>query len=172
MQPHQYALGAGILWLVTLTILPFLIATARRRAYAEGFEAGKGHRDQTLNLQLKEAMQAQDELRSEFQRTQQTTTLLLNARQASITSLKASIGELEARIMSYTGLAVTRADYENLVSATSTMRLAQRTLKALKSSAQADRAEEHAEALDELAKRIHAQLRDTPASCSTAGAAA
>jgi len=172
MQPHQYALGAGILWLATLTILPFLIATARRRAYALGFEAGKTFHDQILNLQLKDAKQAQDDLRAELQRTQEICTLQLDARQASITALKASMSELEARIMSYTGLAVTKSDYERLISASSTMRLAQRTLKALKSLPQADRAAAHADALDELAKRIHAQLRSTPASAATVGAAA
>ncbi|MBV4500765.1 hypothetical protein [Pseudomonas shirazensis] len=65
MQPHQYALAAGVIWLVTLTILPFLIATARRRAYALGFEAGKVYSDQTLNLQLKEARQSLELLRAD-----------------------------------------------------------------------------------------------------------
>lgn len=172
MQPHQYALAAGIGWMVTLIILPFLIAKARRLAYARGFEDGKAFHDQTLSLQLKEAQQAQDDLRTELQRIQQTCDLQLAARQAKIAALKADIGELEARIMSYTGLAVTKADYEHLVSASTTMRLAQRTFKALKTEENAVRAGTQADIIDGLAKRIHAQLRSTPATAATAGAAA
>lgn len=172
MQPHQYALAAGIGWMVTLIILPFLIAKARRLAYARGFEAGKTSHDQTLSLQLKEAKQTLDDLRTELLRTQQTVNVQLAARQASIAALKATISELEARIMAYTGLAVTKADYDKMVSASSTMRLAQRTFKALKSEAEAARAGAQADVIDDLAKRIHAQLRSTPASASTAGAAA
>lgn len=165
MQPHQYALAAGIGWMVTLIILPFLIAKARRLAYARGFEAGKTFHDQTLSLQLKEAKQTLDDLRAELLRTQQTGNVQLAA-------LKATISELEARIMAYTGLAVTKADYDELVSASSTMRLAQRTFKALKTEAEATRAGAQADVIDELAKRIHAQLRSTPASATTTGAAA
>lgn len=172
MQPHQYALAAGIGWMITLIILPFLIAKARRLAYARGFEAGKTFHDQTLSLQLKEAIQTLDDLRSELLRTQQTGNVQLAARQANIAALKASISELEARIMSYTGLPVTKADYDNLVSASSTMRLAQRTFKALKTEAEAARAGAHADVIDGLAKRIHAQLRSTPASAANEGAAA
>jgi septal ring factor EnvC (AmiA/AmiB activator) len=172
MQPYQYALAAGIGWMITLIILPFLIAKARRHAYARGFEAGKAFHDQTLSQQLKEAKQALNDVRAELQRTQQTCNVQLAARQASIAALKENISELEARIMSYTGLAVTKADYEKLVSASATMRLAQRTFNALKSGAEATRAGAQADAIDELAKRIHAQLRSTPASTAPAGAAA
>lgn len=171
MQPQQYALAAGIAWMVTLIILPFLIAKARRIAYARGFDEGKAFHDQSLTLQLREAKQALDELRTELQRTQQTCNVQLAARQASIAALKASISELEARIMAYTGLAVTKADYEKLVSASSTMRLAQRTFKALRTEAEATRAGVQADVIDDLAKRIHAQLRSTP-SAATAEAAA
>lgn len=172
MQPHQYALAAGIGWMITLIILPFLIAKARRLAYARGFDAGKTFHDQTLTLQLKEAKQSLDDLRAELLRTQQTGNVQLAARQASIAALKASISELEARIMAYTGLAVTKADYDKLVSASSTMRLAQRTFKALKTETEAARAGAQADVIDDLAKRIHAQLRSTPANGANAGAAA
>ena len=171
MQPHQYALAAGILWLATLTVLPFLIASARRRAYAQGFEAGKTFHDQTLTLQIREARQQQESLRGELLRTQQDHTNQLAARQATVSALTARATELEARIMSYTGLAVTTADYEKLLSASSTMRLAHRTFKALKVEPEAARAGTHADVMDELAKRIHAQLRSTP-SAATAEAAA
>lgn len=172
MQPHQYALAAGIAWMITLIILPFLIAKARRLAYARGFEAGKTFHDQTLSLQLKEAKQALDDLRAELLRTQQTGNVELAARRASITALKERISELEARIMSYTGFAVTKADYEKLVSASSTMRLAQRTFKALRTEAEAARAGSQADVIDDLAKRIHSQLRSTPGNGAKAGAAA
>lgn len=171
MQPHQYALAAGIGWIITLIILPFLIAKARRLAYARGFYEGKAFHDQSLTLQLREAKQAQDDLRTELQRAQQTCELQLAARQAKIVALQASISELEARIMSYTGLAVTKADYDKLVSASSTMRLAQRTFKALKTEAEAARAGTHADVIDELAKRIHVQLRSAPSAKATGAAA-
>ncbi|UVL65745.1 hypothetical protein [Pseudomonas sp. B21-031] len=158
--------------MVTLIILPFLIAKARRLAYARGFEAGKTFHDQTLSLQLKEAKQALDDQRAELLRTQQTGNVQLAAREASIAALKASISELEARIMSYTGLPVTKADYEKLINASSTMRLAQRTFQALKSQPEADRAAAQADSIDELAKRMHAQLRSTPDGTSTGEAAA
>lgn len=170
MQPHQYALAAGIAWMITLIILPFLIAKARRLAYARGFEAGKTFHDQTLSLQLKEAKQALDDLRAELLRTQQTGNVELAARRANITALKASISELEARIMSYTGLQVTRADYDRLVCASSTMRLAQRTFNALKTEAEATRAGIQADIIDDLATRIHVQLRSIP-NAASAGAA-
>jgi len=80
MQPHQYALAAGVIWLVTLTILPFLIATARRRAYALGFEAGKGHSDQALNLQLKEARQSLEFLRADHAHLAKHAKKLVDAR--------------------------------------------------------------------------------------------
>ncbi|MDH0133506.1 hypothetical protein N7381_09635 [Pseudomonas asiatica] len=172
MQPHQYALAAGIGWMVTLIILPFLIAKARRLAYARGFDEGKAFHDQSLNLQLREAKLDLEELRAELQRTQQTCELQLAARQAKIIALQASMSELGVRIMANTGLEVTKADYDKLVSASSTMRLAQRTFKALRTEAEATRAGAQADVIDELAKRIHAQLRSAPANAANAGAAA
>ncbi|MFF7108138.1 hypothetical protein [Pseudomonas sichuanensis] len=172
MQPHQYALAAGILWLLTLIVLPCLFAKARCRAYERGFADGKLAHQHTLKLQLQEARRDQEVLRAELEDTQRNCAQQLDARKARIAALKACIAELEARIMSYTGLAVTRADHDKLVVAADTLRLAQRTLTALKSEPQAARAGAQAEAIDDLAKRVHAQLRATPASAATAGAAA
>jgi len=164
MQPHQYALAAGIGWMITLIILPFLIAKARRLAYARGFEAGKTFHDQTLSLQLKEAIQALDDLRAELLRTQQTGNAQLAARQASIAALKANVSELEARIMSYTGLAVTKTDYQALISATETLETAGRTWKQLKGAeAWVARTEHQGRSLRELALRVRNELRDEPA---------
>lgn len=172
MQPHQYALAAGIGWMITLIILPFMIAKARQRAYALGFEAGKTCIDQTLKLQLKDAQKVQEELRTELQSTRQDCSQRLEARQNSITALRVMIAELYDRIPAHEGLAVTKSDYTQLVTAAATMRLAQRTFKALKSQPEAERAAAQADAIDELAVRIHAQLRSTPANGANAGAAA
>ncbi|WP_412460202.1 hypothetical protein ACK2SD_15110 [Pseudomonas sp. SC11] len=169
MQLHHYVLAISIGWMVTLIILPFLIAKTRRFAYNRGFEAGKAFHDQTLALQLQEAKQARDDLRTELQRTRQACEQQLAARQANITALKTSISELEARIMSYTGLAVTKADYDLLTATAETLGLTERTLSALKAGQQASKARNQIEHLTRLAKRMHAHLRETP---SSAGAAA
>lgn len=162
MQPHQYALAAGIGWIVTLIILPFLIAKARQRAFALGFEAGKACNDQTLKLQLKDAQKAQEELRTELQRTRQDCSQQLEARENSITALRVMIAHQKDRLLGHVGLVVTKSDHTQLVTASATMRLAQRTFQALKSQPEADRAAAQADSIDELAKRIHAQLRSTP----------
>lgn len=172
MQPHQYALAAGIGWMVTLIILPFLIAKARQSAYSLGFEAGKACNDQTLKLQLMDAQKAQEELRTELQRTRQDCSQQLEARQNSITALRVMIADLNDQILAHVGLAVTKSDYTQLVTAAATMRLAQRTFIALRSQPEADRAAAQADSIDELAKRIHAQLRSTPDSTVNGEAAA
>jgi len=171
MQPHHYALAAGIGWMVTLIILPFLIAKARQRAYALGFEAGKACNDQALHLQLKDAQQAQEDLRTELQRTRQDCSQQLEARENSITALRVKITGLKDRLLAH-GLVVTKSDHTQLVTASATMRLAQRTFQALKSQPEADRAAAQADSIDELAKRIHAQLRSTPDGTANGEAAA
>lgn len=165
MQPHQQVLAMGILWLITLLILPFLFAKARHRAFNRGLDAGKQRLKADLKLQIKGLQDDLDEARVQTEADQRKHHL-------AIAHLKGSIRELEARIMSYTGLAVTRADYEQLRTAADTLRLAQRTLTALKSEPHAGQAGRDSKALGDLAKRIHAQLRTTPASAATAGAAA
>lgn len=172
MHPHQYALAAGILWLVTLIVLPCLFAKARYRAYERGHADGKLSHQHTLKLQLQEAKRAQELLRAELQDAQRNCAQQLDARTASIAALKSHIADLEARIMSYTGLPVTKADHDQLLAAAETMRLAQRTLAALKSEPHATQAGRQAEAIDDLAKRIRVQLRTTPASAANVGAAA
>ncbi|WP_409295007.1 hypothetical protein [Pseudomonas sp. KCJK8670] len=79
----------------------------------------------------------------------------------TVANLKHTITELEERIMSYTGLAVTRADYEQILAAAETLRLTERTLTAMKATTQGVRAGQQASHLDDLAKRVHAQLRAT-----------
>lgn len=90
----------------------------------------------------------------------------------SVANLKRTIAELEARIMSYTGMPVTRPDYDLLNKVAETLRLTQRTMKALKSDQVAKQSSEQANGVEAIAKRVHAQLRTTPATASTAEAAA
>jgi hypothetical protein len=165
MQPHQLVLAIGILWLATLTILPFLFAKARHRAFNRGLEVGKQSLKADLKLRIKGLQDDLDEAKVQAEADQRK-------HYTAIAHLKGSIRELEARIMSYTGLAVTRADYELLISAMETLSLTERTLNAMKATQQASRAKQQAAALDGLAKRIHTQLRETPASAASAEVAA
>lgn len=83
----------------------------------------------------------------------------------SVANLKRTITELEERIMSYTGLAVTKSDYALLMETSRTLRVAEQTMKALKSEV-ANQAAEQAAGLQAIAKRVHAQLRSTPATAA------
>lgn len=191
MQPYQYALAAGVALLITLTASPWLFAVAKRRAFDLGKEIGLNTRDATHAQQIRTLKGELEDIaihREAEQRKHHTTNASLKLenlklqeliteknsqlREATdaqaksdqtIANLKLTITELEERIMSYTGLAVTRADYDLVLKATDTLQLSQRTLKALKSQSQADIAGAQAEALSGLAKRIHAQLRSTAA---------
>ncbi|TRO33892.1 hypothetical protein EQ845_16725 [Pseudomonas putida] len=173
MQPHQYAIGAGIIWLATLTVLPYLFATARRRAFDNGVKTGKVMQDHIIKLQLKEAMQALQDTRAELQLTQRACTQQLDARQADINTLKTTITELEARIMSYTGMPVTRPDYDLLISTVETLRLTEKTWKAAPGTEPwRNRATQQMQDIQALAMRVHSQLRNTPGSTAIAGEAA
>lgn len=90
----------------------------------------------------------------------------------TIANLKRAIDGLEDRIMSYTGLAVTKADYELLLNVIDTLNLTERTLTAMKATQQAARAGLQVTRLGDLAKRMHLELRERPASAVNAGAAA
>lgn len=83
----------------------------------------------------------------------------------SVANLKRTIAELEERIMSYTGLTVTKSDYSLLIETSRTLRVAEQTMKALKSQV-ANQAAEQAAGLQAIAKRVHAQLRNTPATAT------
>ncbi|MEH6412666.1 hypothetical protein [Pseudomonas sp. CGJS7] len=165
MQPHQQVLAIGIIWLTTLAILPFLFAKARQRAFKRGLDTGKQTLKAELKLRIKSLQDDLDEARIQAETGQRK-------HQSAIANLKDNIRELEARIMSYTGLAVTRADFELVISAIETLNLTERTLIAMKATQQASRAGLQATGLGNLAKRIHVQLRETPASAASAGTAA
>ncbi|MDH1508498.1 hypothetical protein N5I28_01840 [Pseudomonas mosselii] len=165
MQPYQQVLAVGILWLVTLIVASYLFSKARSRAFKRGVEIGKEHHRADLKLQLKSLREELDEARVQTEADQRKHHL-------AMASLKQTITELEERIMSYTGMTVTRADYDKLIGTAETLRLAQRTLSALTAAPQAARAAEQATAVEHLAKRVHSHLRATPAANTTTGAAA
>lgn len=170
MHPHQYALAAGTLWLATLIVLPYLFAKARIRAYKEGFADGKLAHQQTLKLQLQEAKRVRESLRVELEDAQRNCAQQLDARTASITALKAHIADLEARIMSYTAMPVTRADYDLMINAAETLALAEKTWKVAKGTEPwRNRALQQRQDIHALAVRVHHQLRSTPATTATAG---
>ena len=164
MHSHQQVLAMAIVWLISLIALTIIIPRVRHRAFTRGLDTGRQQQRADLKLQIKSLQDDLDEARIQSEAGQRKHHL-------AVANLKSSIAELEARIMSYTGLPVTKADYERLLSASATMRLAQRTFQALKTEAEAKRAGIQADVIDDLAKRIHAQLRSTP-SAATAGAAA
>lgn len=62
MQPHQYALAAGIALLFTLATLPFLFALARRRAFSRGKAIGLEIRDITHAQQVRTLNDELDDL--------------------------------------------------------------------------------------------------------------
>ncbi|UPK85316.1 hypothetical protein [Pseudomonas sp. A2] len=165
MQPHQQVLALGIIFLVTLAILPFLFAKARHRAFNRGLDIGKQRLQADLKLQIQSLQVDLDEARVQAEASQRKHHM-------AVAHLKGNVRELEARIMSYTGLAVSRADYELLISALETLSLTERTLTAMKATQQASRARLQAAGLDVLAKRIHTHLRETPARAANAEEAA
>ncbi|MCE1017258.1 hypothetical protein LU646_05205 [Pseudomonas alloputida] len=161
MQTAHYILASSILWLAILIVLPFLISKARRRSYNDGFAEHQRLYQSYITALNKDVSQLAM-AREDDQRKHGLTVANLNR----------NISELEQRILSYTGLAVTRADYDLLIAAVETLQLTRRTMKALKSQAQAERADTEAQAVAELARRIHSQLRNTPASAANMGEAA
>ncbi len=160
MQPHQYALAAGIALLCTLSVLPWLFAVAKRRAFDQGKEIGLEIRNATHNQQVRELNYELDEIaiqREAEQRKHHHTTA----------NLKRTITELEERIMSYTGLAVTRADYDLLISTAESLELAEKTWKALPGTEPGrKRAAQQQQDIQALAMRVHFQLRSTPATAA------
>lgn len=155
MQPHQYALGAGILWLVTLIVLPFLIAKARTRSFAQGVGAGKQHHKADFKLQIQS-------LKDDLAEAAVQAEVDQRKHHHAVASLQHTINELEARIMSYTGLAVTKFDYEQLTKAAETLRMAQRTWETAKGiEPWCVRAHNECLSIQALARRLHEQLRTT-----------
>ena len=157
MQPQQIILALATLWLFTLVALPFLFNAACRRAKESGLAAGLAQREADHAKQIA-ALNADIDAIAQERLAEQRAHL-----QATSQRL-AHIEELEARIMSYTGLAVTKTDYQALISATETLETAGRTWKQLKGAeAWVARTEHQGRSLRELALRVRNELRDEPA---------
>lgn len=163
MQQQHYILALAVLWLFTLAFLPFLFRTAHRSARNSGYSAGlidherltKGH-IKALNSDI---IRLAEEREAEQKKFAQIKTALLAAN-----------SELEARISSYTGLAVTKLDHEQLTKAAETLQLAQRTWETAKGTEPwCVRAHNERLSIQALARRIHKQIRTTPASAANAG---
>ncbi|WEL56691.1 hypothetical protein PZ739_05850 [Pseudomonas kermanshahensis] len=158
MQPHQQVLALGILWLATLVVMPFLFATARRRAHALGFMEGREIKDVAHAHRIGQLERDLADKQAELDTARKAFTAHMEAR-------RETIAELEDRIMSYTGLAVTKADYQALISACETLEIAGRTWKQLKGAeAWVARTEHQGRSLRELAGRVRNELRDPAAS--------
>lgn len=165
MQQQNYILALAALWLFTLAFLPFLFAAARTRAFNRGITAGLETRDAVNSQQIASARNERDELAVQLeaeQRKHLTTKAALQGR----------VKELEDRIMSYTDMPVTRADHDLLTKTATTLKLAGRTWKALHVDPQTQHATDQQRYIEELAARVHAQLRITPAKPAGAGEAA
>lgn len=166
MQPHQQVLALGILWLATLVVLPFLFATARRRAHALGFMEGQEAKEVTHAHRARQLERDLADQQAELDTARKAFTAHMEAR-------RATIAELEERIMSYTGLAVSKADYQAIINACETLETAGRTWKQLKGAeAWVARTEHQGRSLRELAGRVRNELREPATSTPDKGLAA
>jgi hypothetical protein len=166
MQPHQQVLALGILWLATLVVLPFLFATARRRAHALGFMEGQEVKEAAHTHRVRQLKRDLADKQAELDTARKAFTAHMEAR-------RETIAELEERIMSDTGLAVTKADYQALISASETLETAGRTWKQLKGAeAWVTRTEHQGRSLRDLAGRVRNELRDPAAPTADNGVAA
>lgn len=166
MQPQQIILALATLWLFMLAALPFLFNAACRRAKESGLAAGLAQREADHARQIA-ALNADIDAIAQERLTEQRAHLLATSQRL------AHIEELEARIMSYTGLAVTKADYEHLTNAAETLRLARKTWQKLQGTEPwCARAYAECQGLLKLASRVHAELRTSPSSAIQQGDAA
>lgn len=155
MQPHHQTIALAIIGFATLVALPLLLSVARRNAHAIGVLDGQKIQQSRHAIQTQwferavAARQAElDDLQSRFD--------------ASIEASHRTVADLEARIMSYTGLALTRTDYDALVSACETLKLAVRTWTQLKGAdAWVGRAEQQVGQLRGLALRLQSELKES-----------
>lgn len=159
MQQH-YILALATLWLFTLAILPFLFSVARRRAFENGLTAGKTSGQAVNNHHIKTLEKALADKVTELEDAKKNFTQAMNAR-------RDVIAELEERVMSYTGLAVTAADHRLLINAAETLALAFKTWSSMPGTEPwRGRATSQAHGLNALATRIGAELRMAPAASS------
>ncbi|MFV2944262.1 hypothetical protein [Pseudomonas japonica] len=165
MQAPHYMLALAVAWIITLTVLPYLFAKARRRAYDQGLTTGLSKRD-AMSWQRLQDLERQLESRAIERETEQRKHLQKTA------ALMGTVTELEERIRAYTGLAVTPADHRLMIQAAETLLLAQRTWGALKGSeVWRDRAAVESSGLTRLAELVHAEVRkNSPATKPEAAA--
>lgn len=161
MQAHHYTLAFAALWLATLALLPLLLSRATARAKADGHAAGTRERDLHYADRI-EALNA-DLLRLGQQRVDEQTRF-----NRSMIQRQKTINELEERVMSHTGLAVTVTDLQHVRSASETLALAFKTWSSLPGTEPwRSRATTQAAGLNALATRIGSELRMAPAIAST-----
>lgn len=154
---QNYILALATLWIFTLAILPFLFSVARRRAFENGLTAGKVSGQAVNNHHIKTLEKALADKVTEFEDAKKNFTQAMNAR-------RDVIAELEERVMSYTGLAVTTADHRLLVNTSETLALAFKTWAPLGGTEPwRERATTQANELNALALRISSELRAVPA---------
>ncbi|WP_433884902.1 hypothetical protein [Pseudomonas vranovensis] len=166
MQPQQIILALATLWLFTLVALPFLFSKAHRRAKECGFAAGLAQREADHAKQIADLNADIDAIAQERLKEQRAHLLVTSQRLAHIE-------ELEARIMSYSGLAVTKVDYDHLTRAAETLRLARNTWQKLEGTEPwCKRAYAECQGLLRLASRVHAELRSSASSAIQQGDAA
>lgn len=162
MQISQHIVVAlSALLILTLAALPYLVCVVRRRATESGFAAGLAQHEADHAIRIAALNADVDALAKERLDEQRTHARLSEQRLALI-------AELEARIMSYTGLAVSRADYEHLKNAAETLRLARNTWQKLQGAEPwCKRAYDECQGILGLASRVHSELRKAPAIAAT-----
>ncbi|MFV2946447.1 hypothetical protein [Pseudomonas japonica] len=166
MQAQHYTLALGIAWIFTLAILPCLFASARQRAYDRGHADGLKQRDAMAWKRLVEQDRALEQRAIDREKEQRQFF-------QSKAALQGRIDELEERIQSYTGLAVTAADHQLMIHAAETLDLAKRTWEVMKGTARTwpERAATESLALKRLAELVHAEIRKQPLTTKAGSAA-
>ncbi len=166
MHAQNYILAIAIAWIATLAFLPYLFAKARQRAYDHGHADGLKQHDAMAWKRLVDQDRALEQ-RAIDREQEQRQFIQTKA------ALQGRIDELEERVRSYTGLAVTAADHQLMIQAAETLTLAKRTWDAMKGTARTwpDRAAAESDALQRLAELVHAEIRKQPQAINAGSAA-
>lgn len=157
MQAQHYTLAAGIALILTLVVANYLFARTRARAYehgrADGVAEGLEQRDAMAWKRLQDQGRALEQRAIDREKEQRQ---FLQTKAA----MQATIDELSARVMAYTGLAVTPQDHQLLTETAATLDLAHRTFKAIKGTeVWQERTLNEAQGLRKLAELVHAEIR-------------
>lgn len=153
MQAQHYILALAVAWIATLTFLPMLFALARKRAFDLGHATGLEKRD-AMNWQRLQALDNTLSEQAVSREQEQRQSLQVKA------ALQGRIKELEERVMSYTGLAVTANDLTLVNNAAETLDLAHRTFNAIKGTeAWRARSSSEASGLRSLVELMRVEIR-------------